>query len=315
MTHTAQPSHALSTSSHTVAQDDVHKRKQVEVLLARWERTGSDTFTVTASWPSDHSFYQTADGLYDPLLFVETVRQNVPLISHVGYDVPPGSHLIWQTLTCEVSPSAMRITGTAATIELRISCSQVIRRGSRMAALTMDVVALRDGLLLGTARARFTCNPPAVYRRLRGARGDLESVLATALPPAPPVDAELVDRVRQTDVVLSASEFPHRWLLRTDPTHPILFDHPVDHAPGMLLLEAARQATHALSPAAYSAPVRLDATFTRYVELDQPCWIVAETDLPDLTGRPRAVVTALQAGETAFSCSVATRAPALYRAA
>lgn len=32
------------------------------------------------------------------------------------------------------------------------------------------------------------------------------------------------------------------WPLRVDRTHPILFDHQLDHVPGMLLLEAARQA-------------------------------------------------------------------------
>ncbi|MFI6341435.1 ScbA/BarX family gamma-butyrolactone biosynthesis protein [Streptomyces sp. NPDC050535] len=35
------------------------------------------------------------------------------------------------------------------------------------------------------------------------------------------------------------------WLLRLNTSHPTLFDHPQDHVPGMLLLEAARQATHA----------------------------------------------------------------------
>ncbi|MCX4761521.1 ScbA/BarX family gamma-butyrolactone biosynthesis protein [Streptomyces sp. NBC_01275] len=305
----------LSTAVHIVAQEDVHKRDRAEVLLVCWERTGSDTFTVNALWPSQHSFYQTADGLYDPLLFVETVRQNVPLISHIGYDVPIDHHLIWQDFTCEVNPSALQIADAPAVIELRVSCSRVIRRGSRMAALTMDVVALRDGVLLGTARARFTSNPPALYRRLRGSYGDLDRALAAALPPAPPVDAELVARARESDVVLSASDFPHRWLLRSDTAHPILFDHPVDHAPGMLLLEAARQAAQALSSSTGLASVRLDAKFSRYVELDTPCWILAEAELPDLTGRPRAAITALQAGETAFSCSVACQAPALSRVA
>ncbi|MER7185748.1 ScbA/BarX family gamma-butyrolactone biosynthesis protein [Streptomyces hyaluromycini] len=315
MTRTVQLSSALPALPHRVSKEDVHKRDGAEVLLVSWERTGSDTFTVAAVWPSDRSFYQTVNGLYDPLLFVETVRQNVPLISHVGYDVPPGHHLIWQDLTCEVSPSVMQVADGPSLIELRISCSQVSRRGARLAALTMDVVALRDGVLLGTARARFTSNPPAVYRRLRGAYADLERSVAAALPPAAPVDPELVERARESDVVLADCEFPGRWQLRNDLSHPVLFDHPVDHAPGMLLLEAARQAVHAQSPAAGLAPVRFDAKFSRYVELDAPCWIVTETGVPDLVGRTCISVTAVQAGEEAFTCAVASCTAALSYAA
>ncbi|WP_181804105.1 ScbA/BarX family gamma-butyrolactone biosynthesis protein [Streptomyces shenzhenensis] len=315
MTHTAQLSSALPALAHAVAKEDVHKRDGDEVLLVCWERTGSDTFTVVAVWPSDHSFYQTVNGLYDPLLFIETVRQNVPLISHVGYEVPYGHHLIWQDLTCEVSPAAMQVTDAPAVIELRISCSQVTRRGSRLAALTMDIVALRDGVHLGTARARFTSNPPAVYRRLRGAHADLEQCVAAALPPAAPLDAERVDRARESDVVLSDCDFAGRWLLRGDTSHPVLFDHPVDHVPGMLLLEAARQAAHAMPTTPGLAPVRFDAKFSRFVELDVPCWIAAEATGPDLTGRPSVSITALQAGEAAFTCSVACHTSALSHAA
>ncbi|WP_281275492.1 AfsA-related hotdog domain-containing protein [Saccharothrix australiensis] len=32
------------------------------------------------------------------------------------------------------------------------------------------------------------------------------------------------------------------WLPRVDRRHPVLFDHPVDHVPGMALQEAGRQA-------------------------------------------------------------------------
>ncbi|WP_260845011.1 AfsA-related hotdog domain-containing protein [Streptomyces sp. SLBN-31] len=48
-----------------------------------------------------------------------------------------------------------------------------------------------------------------------------------------------------TDVVLSPLGQPHRWQLRVDTRHPVLFDHIVDHVPGMLLIEAARQAATA----------------------------------------------------------------------
>ncbi|MEW2623421.1 ScbA/BarX family gamma-butyrolactone biosynthesis protein [Streptomyces sp. NPDC048106] len=316
MTGTVQPRNSsLPDAWQPVTNELVHKHDRAEVLLKRFERTGPDTFTVSAVWPAKHSFYGTDVGVYDPMLFIETVRQNVPLLSHVGYEVPFEHRLIWQDFTCEIGRSAMQVTESQATLELRIACSRIVRRGPRMAALTMDVIALREGMHLGTARVRFTSNPPAVYRRLRGTRADLDRAVAAALEPAPPVHPGLVGRAHGTDVVLSPSELQGRWLLRSDTGHPILFDHPVDHVPGMLLLDAARQAAHAVSAPGAAAPVRFDARFHRYVELDAPCWIAAESAQPDLMGRPGVTVRALQNGEVAFSCSVATESPALSRAA
>ncbi|MST34383.1 hypothetical protein GHK86_16855 [Acidimicrobiaceae bacterium USS-CC1] len=63
--------------------------------------------------------------------------------------------------------------------------------------------------------------------------------------------------------------------LRCDPA---LFDHPVDHLPGMAQLEAFRQAATALA-AGSDRPVaplsRLEATFEHAVELDSALWCSA----------------------------------------
>ncbi|BFV55060.1 hypothetical protein KCMC57_up01640 [Kitasatospora sp. CMC57] len=81
--------------------------------------------------------------------------------------------------------------------------------------------------------------------------------------------------------------------------HPVLFDHPVDHAPDMLLLEATRQAARATHPA---LPVAMDAAFFRWVELDAPCWITAES-----LGHPHARITAVQHDRTVFSATLTSQ--------
>ena len=64
-----------------------------------------------------------------------------------------------------------------------------------------------------------------------------------------------------------------RWQLRADQDHLVLFDHPVDHAPGMLLLEALRQAAHAVSPTTDSTVTGMSVSFQGWVELDAPAWV------------------------------------------
>lgn len=89
---------------------------------------------------------------------------------------------------------------------------------------------------------------------------------------------------------------PGRWPLRLDIRHPTLFGRPNDHVPGILLLEAARQAATATVPG--FLPVSLRSDFLRYVELDRPCRIEATT-------APEGVlVRAVQDGGTVFTCAL-----------
>ncbi|WP_330349516.1 AfsA-related hotdog domain-containing protein [Streptomyces sp. NBC_00582] len=105
-----------------------------------------------------------------------------------------------------------------------------------------------------------------------------------------------------TGVVAAAgtAEHQHRWRLRNDVSHTLLFDHPVDHVPGLVLLEAAHQAAQAVA-----SPTPLDVThiaigYERYVEFDEPCWIQARP-LPTLVPHWFAVaVTGHQGGQLAF---------------
>ncbi|MFJ9544513.1 AfsA-related hotdog domain-containing protein, partial [Streptomyces sp. NPDC101225] len=94
---------------------------------------------------------------------------------------------------------------------------------------------------------------------------------------------------------------------RADTRHPVLFDHPVDHVPGMVLLEAARQAaaatTHSPTP-----PTHLHATFTHYVELDTPCHIHATPHTPH--PHPETIhITAHQNTTQTFTCHITTTPP------
>ncbi|WP_244308809.1 ScbA/BarX family gamma-butyrolactone biosynthesis protein [Streptomyces monomycini] len=253
----------------------VHKTALSEVLLTSWKETAPDVHVVTAEWPRAHAFYSSRNRLHDPLLLVETIRQTIPLLSHLAYRVPFGHQLIWDHFTYALEPGVLRTETAPTEIELRIVCSGIRRRGDTLSALTMDVEATRNGVHLGTAVARFTSHAPAVYRRLRGAYGDAAEAMARAVPLPPPVAPRRVARAQYESVVLSPTDTRNRWQLRTDTTHPVIFDHPVDHAPGMLLLEATHQAVHAVLHPLPVIPVGLSTVFARYAELDAPSWIEA----------------------------------------
>ncbi|MEV0219957.1 ScbA/BarX family gamma-butyrolactone biosynthesis protein [Streptomyces sp. NPDC050704] len=297
--------HALLATS--VPREFVHKTVQSEVILTGWFPVAPDRFRVTARWPVDHSYYHPVNGRHDPLLIAESVRQAVPLLSHVAYDVPFGHRQTWHTFRYEIDPAALAVTDSPASVDMDITCSDVVQRGGRLVSLHMHVELTVDGVRLGVAETGFANMAPAVYPRLRGPYADVEEAVRRSLPLTPPVPRGQVARTESADVVLSPGDSPLRTRLRVDHTHPVLFDHPVDHAPGMLLLEAARQAMHVVAHPRPVIATAMEVVFTQYVEFDAPCWVHAEAAGD---GTEPIQVSAVQNGARAFTALVtATPAP------
>lgn len=295
----------MTVLTTTVPREYVHKIALSEVLLTSWRSLGSDEHVITAQWPRAHSFYDVRGGRHDPLLLAESVRQAIPFLSHAVYDVPFGHHQVWDFLDFELDAAALRADPAPADLELRIVCGDLQRRANRLGAVTLRIEAFRDGVRLGTAQTRFSNLAPATYRRLRGVFADAAGDPAARPTPPPPVPAGQVGRDRPSDVVLSATDRPGRWRLRCDTAHPVLFDHPVDHAPGMLLLEAARQAAIAVRHPHPVTVLGMSSVFSRFAEFDTDCWIEAAPSLAD----PRSVrVSAHQNGREIFTSSVTVAA-------
>ncbi|MBF9072795.1 ScbA/BarX family gamma-butyrolactone biosynthesis protein [Streptacidiphilus fuscans] len=255
----------------------VHKRAPGEVFLTGWRTRPDAAVVITAQWPRTHSFYRPVHGRYDSLLFAETLRQTLPLLSHQVFGVPLGHQLIWGDLSFSVSTEAMQLADQPQDVTLSLTFGDVVRRRDSLTVGCVSMTAVAHGTTIGHARTRFSAHSPGVYQRLRAGRADLATARANALHPGPGLLPASVGRHLAQDVVLSPTQSPTQhartWRLRADLDHPILFDHPVDHAPGMLLLEAARQATVCGHPAGNAAVTDMTTRFHRYVELDRPAWV------------------------------------------
>ncbi|MFB7215726.1 ScbA/BarX family gamma-butyrolactone biosynthesis protein [Streptomyces sp. NPDC056255] len=288
----------------TVAKEYVHRAAIAEVFLTGWERTDSDTFRVTAQWPRAHSFYVAEAGLYDPMLLCETVRQTFPLLAHAAYDMPLGYALSWSRFQYSVNPQELVIRDRPAEIELRVQCYDIKYQRSVPVRISMRIDVLRDGQLIAVSETSFGCHSPNVYQRLRRGRHDAPVAMKTAsLVPesAPPADA---GRMRPQDVVIAPTSESDQWQLRVDTTHPILFDHPLDHAPGMLILESIRQCAHAAVARAgvnRSIVTGMDITFHQYIEFDSPCLLRSSADVTTDQASTTVSVEASQNDGTAFT--------------
>ncbi|KUO12758.1 ScbA/BarX family gamma-butyrolactone biosynthesis protein [Streptomyces sp. DSM 15324] len=282
----------------TVPRQLVHRAALSETLLTGWRRTGEDRFSVSAQWPRSHGLHVSPDwSAYDPLLVVETVRQAGTLIAHTEYGVPLDHQFVMQEFHVDAATEKLTVDLLPAEPELELLFADVQYRGRRLAGARYTARVLREGEPVAAADVAFTVVAGSVYRRLRGGRTP-ESV--TAAPPPAGLDPVAVDRALPADVVLAPADGPDRWQLRVNTAHPVFFDHPLDHVPGMLLLEAARQVARLLGIDGQS-PILYHASFHRYAELDEPVWIEAKG------GRGTDVQVLGTQGESAiFTCMVGT---------
>jgi hypothetical protein len=286
----------------TVPRSLVHRAAVSEVLLTGWQTT-HDVYHLGAQWSRGHSYYGSVDRRWhDPMLFAETIRQACLLLAHKALDVPMGFSFLTESTAFEVAEEGVRLSQPArpAHVVLDMRLSDVKRRAGAVNAFAYDVVAHRDGEWLGSGRLRGKCTSQAVYRRLRGDRIEARPPRAVVEPVAP----RLVGRDCEFDVVLGASADAGVHPLRIDGEHPVLFDHPVDHVPGMVLMEAARQAALLALGAPQGLLVACEAQFSRYVEFHTPCLVSTDEPERDDRGRRTLTVRFHQDGTEAGTCRV-----------
>ncbi|WP_425583539.1 ScbA/BarX family gamma-butyrolactone biosynthesis protein [Streptomyces macrosporus] len=279
-------------------------------LTGRAIRLDDDRFALTGQWPRAHTLFTVGNGdRHHPLLAAETIRQVGLYLAHAEFDVPLGHVFLMHDLEFTVDRERLRIGRTPTDLALEAT-AEVDRRSPQRTRFHMDITIRRadEDRPLARGGGTFTALAPATYRRMRGERETTDDVVLRDRPtPAAPF---LVGRTAPLDVVLSPADRPGRWLLSPDPRNPVLFDHSTDHFPGMVLLEAAYQASHDLFLSLGTEPTAAKAVFHRYAELDEPCTVEAERTPHSVTGDRGVEVTARQGGNPVFTCVLTTPAGA-----
>ncbi|MFI7316748.1 ScbA/BarX family gamma-butyrolactone biosynthesis protein [Streptomyces venezuelae] len=274
----------------------IHRHHLTEVFLTDIERTGEDTFVAAALLPAVHSHYtsQTAQAVLrhlDPMLLLECCRQAETAAAHLHHGVDRDTSFVLRNWSMELTgkvpgslsqpaPLSTELVMTATTHDTR-------HRAGRLSGLGYTFTLWASGVRLGEVRMDVGYVAGAAYRvmRRRGRTGpppSSDSPLPAARGAA--VDPALVGRLHTKDTLLLdavAGPAACTAALRVAADNPSLFDHPQDHVPGMVLVEAARQLA-AFAVAQWDGPspdrtvmVGMRAAFSAYAELDAPVTMTA----------------------------------------
>ena len=282
--HTPGPPGVALRYDRPVARESVHKSASTEVLLTDARHLGEDRFAVAARLPREQ--FITADhpgeGALDPVLLAEAARQAAIHLSHRFHDIPLGHPFVLGEVAVELDeplpPSA------DATLQAR--CRRTAGNPRRV-CLGLDATVWAAGRAAGRARVLWEAMEPRRYAVLRK-RGAAQPPVVSgpahaAAAGAAPLPPARVGLWRDRDVLLASdTERSGRWWLKLDPGHPVLFDHPSDHIPGMALVEAFRQAAGVAATQGAVGPARvrdigeLTVAYDSFGEPDLPVAITLE---------------------------------------
>lgn len=273
----------------------VHRTHDRDVFVTSVRVVGPSHFELRAQWPARHSFYGPVGDRHDPLLLLETVREAIFVVGHDKYDIPRDTSFIARAKEFEFYPAGLHTAGDAPVdVVVDITTTDIKRRGGAVSGMRFDAICFRDGEPVGSAVYRASFASSAVYTRLRGEYRTAKPALACDTAPVRPA---LVGRAHELDVLLAEAPAGMRgWQLRVDPTHPVIYDHVIDHVPGNALVEAARQATYLVTGRPDATLVGGWMSFAKYIEFDSPCLVFAEQTAESADGRRTVAVAFTQHG-------------------
>jgi 2-oxo-3-(phosphooxy)propyl 3-oxoalkanoate synthase len=221
----------------------VHRRAVAEVLLTDAVALADGRFLLAAQWPRSYATSGTGpDERHDPMLAAETIRQVGLYICHRFLGAPGTSRPVIRNVGFRLDNTVEPVVGYGATDVLCRAEVHDVRRVDDMpwpVALSVRMEFSAAGREFGSAFGRVRVLSEEEYETFRG-----------PYAAADPVPDEVHWRPSPTEVSVPS---PGGVMLVRDPSgallvapadlrHPRFFDHPSDHVPGMVLLEAARQA-------------------------------------------------------------------------
>lgn len=279
--HISEASGHRLSHLQTVPRHMVHRAAVSEVFLTDAQPLGGDRFLVAAQWPRDHAlYYPDSDGLTDPLLFAETIRQSMVYLAHAYYDVPLTHHFIGSDFHFEITdPELFRVTDVPLQPVLEARWTELDSRPPNRVSLRVDVELTIAGSVCGRGSVSAIAVDGKRYAILRR-RGAAPAAGGQALVPqqGTRIPAACVGRLREKDCVLERVS-SRDWQIRAAVGHAVLFDHPTDHVPMMVMLEGFRQLGHLLSRTSSVCPEAGEPpAFLTAVTID--CLAFAELDAP-----------------------------------
>ncbi|MGW0515039.1 ScbA/BarX family gamma-butyrolactone biosynthesis protein [Streptomyces olivaceoviridis] len=269
------------TFQRTVPRRLVHRASVAEVFLTDALALGDDRFLLGAQWPRDHALYHPdVLGRSDPLLAAETIRQALVYLAHWHYAIPLDRRFVGRRMELDITePQALRVTGQPLPVVLEARWEWVDSRPPHRHGMRLEAELVVGERKIGRGSLQVVALDERRYSVLRRRTGGSGTVIPAQRRRVLTLPAAQVGRLRGKDSVLAATGRAGEWELHADLDHAVLFDHPTDHVPLMVLLEGVRQLGHLVTSGPGASGGR-PAVASQLTSLTVDCLAFAELDPP-----------------------------------
>ncbi len=238
------------SDENTVPRHMVHRAAVSEVFLTGAIQCADLHFQCTAQLPRAHSYFNDhthRERHYDMLLLLEVFRQTSIYVSHSFLNVELSNKFIYMDSDTRVLNREALVVGdrpASAVVDVKI-VDEYYRNGIR-SGVTLDMTMLLNNDAVAHKRMGIRWMDSDTWARMRVKGMGLVPVevdLSVQLPE--PTKPLMVGRQSPTNVVIGQEQFELEGEFHTklivDQNNAGIFDHPLDHIPGILLLEGFRQ--------------------------------------------------------------------------
>jgi hypothetical protein len=230
----------------TIPKSCVHRAAIGEVFLTDIRKINDNKYITAGYLPKSHIYFNdlnsnvTGKKVYDAILLLEICRQSSIYVTHNFFDVPYSAKFVFDDADFTLLESEIEYKESCSNVIIEVN---VIERKHRKMTLTglifqMDIYV--DGNLCARKEMNISWMEVLKWNRLRSNRPqECYNTMIHQRASALSVGRQLPLNVVISNIQLNKDTGTTTLVI--DQNHPSIFDHPLDHVPGMLLIEAFRQ--------------------------------------------------------------------------
>ena len=235
-----EANYAQSAEKHLV-----HKAFNSEIFLTDSHRIDESTFEIAAFLPRSHIYYNDTQDFtrHDVSALLEVFRQCSILVAHKFYGVALNSKFIFDSADFKVLHNeVLENSPQSYQAIIKIAVLQVKHKRGNDYGLLLDMWLFIDSKKYATKIMDMSWFAPKMYERLRGEIANENYIPLDKNEMSP----KSLGRSTITNVVITQFLQESQYFQTTiipNQAHPAFFDHPLDHLPASLLIEAIRQSS------------------------------------------------------------------------
>lgn len=290
----------------TLPRQLVHRQYVGEVFLTDYRLSDAGADQIAVQLPVSHRVFRPTNQRHDPLIVAESFRQAVMMLCHTKYAVMPHLKFMMEQFGFEIV-GELEIHSAPMPLVLDMTTNQVDTRDGTVSRVDIAGVLREGPRILAHCNAIARCVSPASYHRIRAGRDTYIAHFRARPPGSVAIPASSVGRSEEQDVLVAVNLPAGELYCAPDPRNYALFDHPLDHIPGMVIFDAAIQALRYRTNDPSLQITRLAATFPTFTEWNDTC-DVAVSFAPAGREWGRSCVTFAQSERTTAELDITTTA-------